>query len=254
MNPNEKLTYIAHRFADLHEERRKRLAVEEFQEEWLAKERKKSVRRDKAQFRARYSSGSSRHPPPTLPDSDFGKFVPPAKKEIYISCSNYCDYNMLPYVDNQIPCTWNTEHFCTCRGFLPSAEPAPYHRTFTGAGSDTSRRGSANTRMQRINQDWERIPRRTATSSRLCSHLYISETYHSNCQKVKTNGTTTPTSLGYMSIFWFLSYRNQLSTSLTFPAMFCLEYRRFTNTPSTSRAGRTLETQILSSSDNSYSQ
>ena len=72
MNPGEKLTYLAHRCAELYEERRKRMCIENVQEQWLADERKKSVRRDRAQFRARFSCGSSRVPPPTGPDSDFG--------------------------------------------------------------------------------------------------------------------------------------------------------------------------------------
>ena len=73
MNPNEKLTYIARRGAELYEETRKRMAIEEVQEEWLTEERTKSVRRNRAQFHARYSSGTLQHTPPTSPDPDFGK-------------------------------------------------------------------------------------------------------------------------------------------------------------------------------------
>ena len=72
MNPGEKLTYLARRCSELYEERTKRMCVINVQEQWLAEERKKSIRRDRAQFRARFSSGSSRVPPPTGPDSDFG--------------------------------------------------------------------------------------------------------------------------------------------------------------------------------------
>ncbi|KAG0571581.1 hypothetical protein KC19_VG024100 [Ceratodon purpureus] len=87
MTPNEKLTYIARRGADLYEERSKRMAVEEVQEEWLTEERRKSVRRDRAQFAARFSSGTSQRTPPAGPDSDFEDFFSPAEMARFAEAS-----------------------------------------------------------------------------------------------------------------------------------------------------------------------
>lgn len=45
MSSNQKLTYLYNRGEELLEERRKRMAVEDVQEEWIIQERAKAVRR-----------------------------------------------------------------------------------------------------------------------------------------------------------------------------------------------------------------
>ncbi|KAG0623895.1 hypothetical protein M758_3G209400 [Ceratodon purpureus] len=89
MTPNEKLTYLAHLSADLYEARSKRMAVEEVQEEWLKEERKKSVRRDRAQFRARHGCGTSRHTQSAVPDSDFEDFFSPEELARFAAASQH---------------------------------------------------------------------------------------------------------------------------------------------------------------------
>ena len=71
MNSIEKLQYLSSLGEQLVQERRKRLAVEDFQEEWLRLERAKSMRRAMDAFHKSLRPGASNIPSP--PDSDFGE-------------------------------------------------------------------------------------------------------------------------------------------------------------------------------------